>query len=1036
MLYKKKHTPNLDMELFKNPTSEYRGAPFWAWNCQLDKETLKEQIEYLKEMGFGGFHMHTRSGMATQYLSDDFMELVKTCVQKAHDEDMLAWLYDEDRWPSGSAGGVVTKIKKFRQKFLHFSQEPNPDAVSKEDGIRDGHPYLFGCYDIVLNEKNELQSYRNILPDDPASGCKWYAYICTPEESGWYNNQTYIDTLSKEAVDEFIRITHESYKQAVGRDFGDIIPAIFTDEPQYASKSVFPFARNCKFASMPWTTDLEKSYQEKYNINLTAALPELFWDLPEHKPSRVRYCFHDHVCELFTASYMDNCSEWCRENGIALTGHVFEEETLQSQSNVIGEAMRTYRSMAIPGIDMLCDRVELSTAKQAQSVVHQYGKEAMLSELYGVTNWDFDFRGHKFQGDWQAALGVTVRVPHLSWVSMKGSAKRDFPASFNYQAPWYREYSCIEDHFARLNTVLTRGKPLVSVGVIHPVESDWLYIGPEDTNFDIRRQMQVNFENMINWLLFGLIDFDFISESLLADIGSANVEHLTVGKMQYSVIIVPGCETMRRTTLELLQMFQKKGGKLIFCGEYPKYIDAVESNEVKELFEASVQIPMSRYRLLDTLIEERFLDIKTDSGQSSENLIHTLRKDGDVIWLFIAHGKKDFCPGRFIAQGKDVSYPQNLQIKLKGEFIPILYNTLEGEKEPLFCYYENGFTMIPVTLFENDSMLIELTAGRQNISMPDTAMPQLLETFRFHDAQLYTKDEPNVYLLDLAEYQLDQGEFQEIEEVLRIDEKCRKLLDYPMANGIDTQPWVSSKQDEIPHTVTLRYCIDSEIEVKNAQLAAEEVCEVSLNGEAVELKPNGYYVDKSIITYDMPTLRKGSNILIVKVPLGKRISVECMYLLGDFNVSVSGTCKKITSPSETLHFDNITSQGLPFYGGNITYQTEIFAPEDCSAEIFAGKYRGALIKILIDGKDAGRIIFSPYKLSIPYLSMGKHTISFILYGNRANTFASVHNYSSSRWFGPGHWYAKDERGFCYEYCLKETGILVSPTVKLFKKQNY
>ena len=39
--------------------------------------------------------MHSRSGMATKYLSDEFMELVKTCVDKAENEGMRAYLYDE-----------------------------------------------------------------------------------------------------------------------------------------------------------------------------------------------------------------------------------------------------------------------------------------------------------------------------------------------------------------------------------------------------------------------------------------------------------------------------------------------------------------------------------------------------------------------------------------------------------------------------------------------------------------------------------------------------------------------------------------------------------------------------------------------------------------------------------------------------------------------------------------------------------------------------------------------------------------------------
>ena len=56
-------------------------------------------------MGFGGYHMHVRSGMDTPYLSPEFMSLVHACVDKAESEHMLAWLYDEDRWPSGFAGG-------------------------------------------------------------------------------------------------------------------------------------------------------------------------------------------------------------------------------------------------------------------------------------------------------------------------------------------------------------------------------------------------------------------------------------------------------------------------------------------------------------------------------------------------------------------------------------------------------------------------------------------------------------------------------------------------------------------------------------------------------------------------------------------------------------------------------------------------------------------------------------------------------------------------------------------------------------------
>ena len=125
MLYEKKNAP-LEQEAFRSPTSKYRAAPFWAWNGDLHEDELRRQIGWLQEMGFGGFHMHCRTGLVTPYLSDDFFRLIKTCVEEAKDKKMLAWLYDEDRWPSGAAGGIVTKDKTKRARHLLFTVTPRP----------------------------------------------------------------------------------------------------------------------------------------------------------------------------------------------------------------------------------------------------------------------------------------------------------------------------------------------------------------------------------------------------------------------------------------------------------------------------------------------------------------------------------------------------------------------------------------------------------------------------------------------------------------------------------------------------------------------------------------------------------------------------------------------------------------------------------------------------------------------------------------------------------------------------------------------
>ena len=196
MLYPKKNEPFSDKD-FANPGSEYRAAPFWSWNNKLDKQELLWQIEQLKKMGFGGFHMHVRTGMATPYLSDEFMEIVKSCVEKAREEGMLAYLYDEDRWPSGAAGGLVTKNHQYRQRYLRFSRtEPaQKNAVA--------------VFDILLNADGSLQKYAQYTEGMPVEGFLLYATLETAGDNPWFNNQAYLNTLDQESVQAFIHTTYD-----------------------------------------------------------------------------------------------------------------------------------------------------------------------------------------------------------------------------------------------------------------------------------------------------------------------------------------------------------------------------------------------------------------------------------------------------------------------------------------------------------------------------------------------------------------------------------------------------------------------------------------------------------------------------------------------------------------------------------------------------------------------------------------------------------------------------------------------------------
>ena len=173
MLYKKNRTKELSDELFRSPTAEYRGTPFWSWNCNLEEKELLRQIEELKEMGFGGFHMHCRAGMSTEYLSEDFMNLIKACVKKAKREDMLAWLYDEDRWPSGFAGGIVTRDDAYRARYMLFTPEiPEGEEIHR----------MLGRFEVQLCEDGTLASYRMLGENETVEHGLFYAYVKLREQ--------------------------------------------------------------------------------------------------------------------------------------------------------------------------------------------------------------------------------------------------------------------------------------------------------------------------------------------------------------------------------------------------------------------------------------------------------------------------------------------------------------------------------------------------------------------------------------------------------------------------------------------------------------------------------------------------------------------------------------------------------------------------------------------------------------------------------------------------------------------------------------
>lgn len=1050
---KEMNLPEGFMEIFENPGKEYRGTPFWAWNTKLDPSTVKGQVRQFKEMGMGGFYIHTRVGLDTEYMGPEYMDCVKLAVQTAKTEGLYACLYDEDRWPSGYGGGRVTCHSEYRSRNILITPHRKGTKVysdRKSDSMASASPQgngkFLAAYYVRLGQDGKLVSYERCGEDAEAHGDSriWYVYLETAHDSLWFNGQSYVDSLNPKAIRYFLDVTHEKYKGAVGEEFGKTIPSIFTDEPQFGRKHQLGTAASEEEIMLPFTDDLPRTYGEKYGEDLLDHIPELLWELPEGRVSRYRYWYHDHVTERFASAFSDQVGEWCRQNRIRLAGHMMEEPTLQSQTQALGEVMRSLRGFDLPGIDMLCDAREYTTAKQASSICHQYGKAGVVSELYGVTNWDFDFRRHKLQGDWQAALGVTHRVHHLNWMSMEGEAKRDYPAAIGFQSPWYREYKVIETHFARVNTALRRGRPIVRIGVIHPVESCWILFGPNDETAQKRQELDDRFQSVTEWLLFNTLDFDYISESLLAK----EEDGSRVGEMEYDAVVVPGCLTLRSTTLRFLEKMRKLGKKVIFMGTPPAYIDAVEDKRGERLAQQCVCIEFSKCSLLEELEDLREAEIrfygdkhlkkpyhkKNWNGERTEKHFCQIREEGGCRWVFIANGRPQGNP--------DLALPDDVGIWFRGRWDVTVLDTMEGGTESADVCIVDGKTYLYRRMYEHDSLLLYLEPAERPGGMMEAAPAFSGHGWEarnlFMEPVQVRREEPNVLVLDTARYrfgegmpaEMEKGQEEGPEEILRIDNLLRKKLGIPLRRAALAQPW-TEKGTEETYPVELIYTIDCKNEIKGVSLGLESVqaAEIQLDGRQVSTECGKcYYVDPCIRVIPLPDFGAGEHELRLRYAFHRKVNLEACYILGEFDVLLSGDRTVLSAGGCGRGFwGSLTEQGMPFYGGNAVYQTRVsLEPGEYMIEV--SKYRAPLLEVAVDGEKKGAIICSPYRVTFAVDQPGEHRIEIRSFGNRVDTFGALHNCDEKEiYFDPNAWRTEEE-DWSYEYQIKKTGVLKAPVL--------
>ena len=510
-------------KLLQNPPKKYRPIPFWSWNEKLDVEETKKQIRQMNDVGLGGFFMHARGGLQTEYLSDEWFDNVCASLDEGEALGMLAWGYDENGWPSGFGGGAVNGVGlEYQQKYLRCVEVDAP----KEDE--------FTLANVQIGDK---------------------IYHCYFEV-----NPFYVDTLNGEVLGAFLKSTHEKYREKLGSDFKKM-KGFFTDEPQVS--------RN----GLPWSFYLEKEYERIYGESIREHLPKLFYRIEGFE--EFRFKFWELVRELFTDNFMGVIGKWCNENGSELTGHMVLEEEYYDHILSNGCCMPSYEFMDIPGMDHLCRETPSTQAEmQLTSVANQLGKKQILSETFAACGWNVSFEDLRKLYEHQMVHGVNLLCQHLESYSLRGIRKRDYPASLFRHQPWWNEYKIFNDMVSRIGLLLAEGEVNFNILVLHTIESGWLLIDDADeTNSYAEKMIKV-----MNALEDAQLHYHLGETRIIKRHGSIENGKFNIGTQSYSVVVVPPSKCLDENTFNMLCEFKRQGGTVIFTEEIPEYLNGVKSD--------------------------------------------------------------------------------------------------------------------------------------------------------------------------------------------------------------------------------------------------------------------------------------------------------------------------------------------------------------------------------------------------------------------------------------------------------------------------
>jgi len=520
--------PSEWMQAWSDPGSKLR--PMQIVHGLAPQQASQAGLAVFKDLGLGGIVCNVSFDRYMQ--SEDHWKTLVQAVKSCSQLGLRVWIYDEDGYPSGSAGGLVLK--------------KNPD-----------HEALSLTYD----------------PNRPEPFALRPAYEHTHASNNYGAARRYPNLIDDKAVKSFIDITHQAYRHRLNEYFGNTIEAFFTDEPSLIAVNIGALPESVRknvrvvdpldetlapLASVPWVPDLPQLYEQRYGEDINASRRSLFQG-NEQEDRKVRRQFWALISDLIAQRYFGRLREWATEHNVASSGHALWEEMPLHHVPLYGNALKALRRMDIPGLDMLSSDPQaviytgwMTAILPASAALFNGGRKIMteVSDFSQIMdNGNAASLEHmQATAAWQAALGVT-----------------EYTLYYDYRRRSAEDYRSYCDYVGRLNAVLRDAQPTCRVLLYYPIYDLWSNYLPIPGKLTVESQsdrtqklvssfMELGQQMVRRQVTFALADHELLSQ---ADVQGSQLD---VRGHRFEALVLPAGVMLPKTAMEKIEQFRSNGG--------------------------------------------------------------------------------------------------------------------------------------------------------------------------------------------------------------------------------------------------------------------------------------------------------------------------------------------------------------------------------------------------------------------------------------------------------------------------------------------